>query len=223
LERKLKATAFGALSKASKPNVVNEYRIASEEQFNGMACWKLSQLIDTKLLTTTASSLTDRRVDNVPREIETFVEKGSFRKVAGVLRYENGTVSSTKYSNIEQLDEVPDDFFLPPPDYEKVIPKSLPEYGLLLREIASSRRKTRSDSQALTNSKRSEVKSVKGMEYSSVKEAGVGIVQAGKYGTWFWVRVVVVAVFVVWGIHFHVRLRRRYKLIGNSLSRGSKL
>jgi hypothetical protein len=217
MEENLKVASLNSLGEGEMSGLRPQYRIV-EESFAGLSCWKLSQSLDTKLVTKAASVLTRHKVDNVPREIETFIAKDSYKKVGSVIRYENGTESVTKILDVEPLHDVQDDFFLPPVGFAKVIPKSLSEYTQLAHGLAAINQLSIATTERPLSSRVLKNLGTRSTGFPAAAN-GPGVVSDRAKQVWFWIWAVVISTLIVRGIYMFCRLRRRMNIFGKSLKK----
>lgn len=141
LASKSKGDVVTILQEMGNPSLYDDYKISADEVFSAIPCWKLSRVVNPHVMMATLKHLTKRDPGKMmPSTIETFIAKDTYRLVGKLVKFETGNVSITRYSQFEPLGNVQDEFFLPPPDYEKVIPKSISEYSTFLLNMASKRR-----------------------------------------------------------------------------------
>jgi hypothetical protein len=127
------------------PTVHGTHRISSEEEIFGENCWKLTEMVDKNVMLLTSGAMSKLGTNLSPAivttEIATFVSQKSFQIVARLAKTSDGKESLTRYSKIERIENVQDDFFLPPNDFEKMTPKTFQEYADVLRYFASGHRR----------------------------------------------------------------------------------
>ncbi len=207
LRNKMRGDAIEFLTKSGLPKLDDSYALPSEEAFFGIPCWRLVQPLDQGVILAAANAIATGKVENVPSEVHTFISKDTYQKVGVVTRSENGIVALTKYSDIQRWNGAKDEFFLPPARYLKVTPKSIEEYGGVIRTMVSGIRPKGSEiKKAMLSAKSTMAEKDGKFVTETVESPSTTTERVVKVIGWL-----VIAIVCVRGVYSWMRLQNRMK------------